>query len=245
MAKLKVAQCWDDGVLNDIRLTDLLRRYHAKATFNLNPGLMGESRGRSRWLPAGSRDWSYQGFLCGKLSLKDIAEVYDGFEVASHCWKHESADSLPVKVWVRSALGARHYLEDAVQKPCRGFAWPNGSVTPEAVAALRQAGFAYGRTCETMDFVTDARDAMTLPSTCHVQNSWFYQKYEAARTCGIFYFWGHSYELLEDEKLWEQLEMKLRYIGEDPDAEWVSVVDIAPFCDRAASRGTAPINRPQ
>ena len=43
---LKVVQCWDDGVINDIRLTDLLRRWGAKATFNLNPGLHFRRAGR-------------------------------------------------------------------------------------------------------------------------------------------------------------------------------------------------------
>ena len=36
---IKVAQCWDDGVINDIKVADLCRKYGAKATFNLNPAL--------------------------------------------------------------------------------------------------------------------------------------------------------------------------------------------------------------
>ena len=30
---IKVAQCWDDGVLNDIKVAELCRKYNAKATF--------------------------------------------------------------------------------------------------------------------------------------------------------------------------------------------------------------------
>ena len=30
---IRVAQCWDDGVATDIRLTEILRKYNAKATF--------------------------------------------------------------------------------------------------------------------------------------------------------------------------------------------------------------------
>ena len=37
---IKVAQCWDDGVATDIRLIEILRKYNAKATFNLCPGIM-------------------------------------------------------------------------------------------------------------------------------------------------------------------------------------------------------------
>ena len=39
---IKVAQCRDDGVATDIRLIEILRKYNAKATFNLCPGIMAE-----------------------------------------------------------------------------------------------------------------------------------------------------------------------------------------------------------
>ena len=35
--KLKVVQCWDDSLTTDIPLVELLRKYHAKATFNIIP----------------------------------------------------------------------------------------------------------------------------------------------------------------------------------------------------------------
>jgi hypothetical protein len=37
--------------------------------------------------------------------------------------------------------------------------------------------------------------------------------------------------MLEYDKLWEQFELKLKYINDDPDSEWANVVDIAPLCD--------------
>ena len=44
MEKMKVVQCWDDGVITDIRLIEILKKYNAKATFNLNIGLMKPER---------------------------------------------------------------------------------------------------------------------------------------------------------------------------------------------------------
>ena len=32
---MKIVQCWDDGVLDDIRLIEILRHHDAKASFNL------------------------------------------------------------------------------------------------------------------------------------------------------------------------------------------------------------------
>ena len=48
---MKVVQCWDDGVSADIELIDILRRYNAKATFNLNAGLHKKER---------SAGWEYK-----------------------------------------------------------------------------------------------------------------------------------------------------------------------------------------
>ena len=231
MGKVKVVQCWDDGVINDLRLAELLRKYNAKATFNLNPGLMkADERIPDGWAAKGQCG-GHHGYFSGKLSLKDLPEVFDGFEVASHCWKHENANLVPADEFIKSAIDARNYLEDVFQRPCPGFAWPYGAYTPETCAGLREAGFAYGRTTVNVEFVTECEDAMALHTNCHFLNREFYNLYEKAKECGVFYFWGHSYEICHYDKYWEQLEMKLQFINEDPDAEWADVKDIAPLCD--------------
>ncbi|MBR1609402.1 MAG: polysaccharide deacetylase family protein [Kiritimatiellae bacterium] len=228
--KFKVCTCWDDGVVNDIRLAGLFRKYGAKATFNLNPGLLKEERTESRWADPLHDGWACRGFCTGKLALRDVPEVYAGFELASHCWRHENAGSIPDADWIKAALDARHWLEDVAQKPCLGFAWPCGISTPGTVAALRAAGFAYGRSTKTADDVLrDNPEPMTLKSNCHFQDTRrFWSCYKAARESGgVFYFWGHSYEMMDYDRFWEQMENALRYIAEDPDAEWIDVVDAA------------------
>ena len=106
MAKMKVVQCWDDGVINDIRLAELLRKYNAKATFNLCPGLMKENeRIPDGWVAKGQCGGHY-GYISGKLSLKDIPEIYDGFELASHCWLHENVNNVSTADFVKSAVDA-------------------------------------------------------------------------------------------------------------------------------------------
>ena len=164
MAKMKVVQCWDDGVITDGRLIDILRRHGAKATFNLNPGLMDpEKRGECGWRKQGGGVWNHNfGFGVGKFSLRDIPEVYAGFELASHCWRHENAGSVPDDQWIKSALDARRFLEDIVQKPCRGFAWPCGVSTQGTIDLLRENGFAYGRTTQNTYDVTDCAEPLAL-----------------------------------------------------------------------------------
>lgn len=240
MKKLKVAQCWDDGVLTDLRLIEILQKYHAKATFNLNPGLCGEKRGKMIWNhdPA-YPDWTHYGFRCGKIARNEIAGVYKGFQVASHCNFHQIAGILSDNDFLQAALDARHFLEDAVQHECTGFACPCGRHTAETRRLLREAGFSYGRTTENTDDVLSCTDPMVLASSCHFLNNDFYRKYEAAKKIGVFYFWGHSYETLNYERLWEQVEDKIRYIDEDPESEWIDVVDIVPLL-RKENAPTSP-----
>ena len=225
---MKVVQCWDDGVVNDIRVTELLRKYNAKATFNLNPGLMKPERVPSHWKTLGEPGWSYRGYAGGKVGLNELTEIYDGFEVASHCWKHESAGKVSDEEFLKCAMDARKYLEDVFQRECHGFAWPNGTFTPTTCDLLLEAGFEYGRTTLNVDDVCAYEHPMALHSNCHYMDSLFIDKYNAAKAagCKYFYFWGHSYEMFEYDKLWEQFEMKIKMITDDPDTEWANVIDL-------------------
>lgn len=233
---MKVVQCWDDGVVNDIRLTGLLRKYGAKATFNLNPGTMDPiDRREPHWRRQGEGTNNHNfGFDGGKLSLRDIPEVYAGFELASHCWRHENAGSIPDADWIKSALDARHYLEDAVQRPCPGFAWPCGVTTPETIALLRENGFAYGRSTRSTFDVTDCPEPLAIAANCHFKAPDFWQRYSAAKKTGVFYFWGHSYELYDCDQIWDNFERMVEYISNDPDAEWANVIDIVPLLHASA-----------
>ena len=233
--KVKVAQCWDDGVYTDLRLLEILRKYGAKATFNLNPGNAPEVTRNTSWTTFAERSkrWNHLGFDAGKIATSDWKKVYGGFKVASHCWCHEGAGKVPDEVFVDSALRTRHFLEDLFEMPCPGFAWPGGWNTPETVKLLRDAGFAYGRTTEYTDDITQCDDLLSFKSNCHYQSGRFMDKYlHAKETSGVFYFWGHSYEMMDSEGLWDQLEQKIRFISEDPDAEWCDVIDLVPLCSR-------------
>jgi hypothetical protein len=66
---MKIMQCWDDGVINDAPLADLLRKYHAKATFNINPGRNDRQTRRFK-------NWRHRDFHVGLLSLDEMKEVY-------------------------------------------------------------------------------------------------------------------------------------------------------------------------
>ncbi len=224
---VKVMQCWDDGVINDIRLVELLKKYSAKATFNLNPGLHNDERIEAGWVKAGYIGWSHKGYMSGKISKKELTEIYDGFNVASHCWKHETVGNVSEDEVFKAAVDARKFLEDMFQRPCPGFAWPCGRYTEKLADKLLAEGFAYGRTTENSSHVGKGTHPLILHSSCHFQHNDFYARYEQAkRDNEIFYFWGHSYEMLDSEGMWNQLEMKLKFLQDDPDAVWYNLDEI-------------------
>lgn len=224
---VKIAQCWDDGVATDIRLIELFRKYNAKATFNLNPGFMKEQTIKPFWHDTFYPRWSHKGFSGGMIGFADWKEVYGDFQVASHCWNHEPADSTPVKEFVKSALDTRKLLEDTFQRESLGFAWPGGFYTDEAAEAMLEAGFAYGRTVDNVEDVTKNSHLMKFASNCHFMDRIFWEQFELAKKRnGIFYFWGHSYEMFDCEGLWQQFEAKLEVLSRDSEVEWIDVIDI-------------------
>ena len=183
--KVKVAQCWDDGVATDIRLTEILRKYNAKATFNLCPGTISEETIKPYWVsPTETEGWSHRGFRGGKVGKRDLKAVYGGFQVASHCWMHENAGSMPDADFLKAALDARNFLEDIFQQECRGFAWPCGKHTPETERLLAEAGFRYGRTVENAVDVTACTNPLALPSNCHFLDGAFWRKFLEAKKTG-------------------------------------------------------------
>ncbi len=228
--KVKVAQCWDDGVATDIRLTEIFRKYNAKATFNLCPGFLPEHTVAPSWTDLFSSNWNYRGFLGGRVGKCELKEIYGGFQVASHCWNHQNAGLIPDAEFLKAALDARNFLEDVFQQECRGFAWPCGRHTPETERLLAEAGFRYGRTTENTDDVTACGNPLALASNCHFLDTAFWRKFQDAKKTGVFYFWGHSYEMMEYDKLLERFERLIQALSADPDVEWVDVIDLAGLC---------------
>lgn len=214
----KVAQCWDDGVVTDIIVADLCRKYNAKATFNLNPGLNARD--------ARIFGWEYDGFRVIRLALSEMPSVYDGFQLASHTMHHLDAGAVTPDEFRRDAADARKYIEDIWQREAPGFAWPYGGYNDACIAALREEGFIYGRTVENASDILAGGEPLALPSHCHFLNPDIGVIREAAKKTGCFYFWGHSYEMKDDPALAKRYEDLLAAIADDPEAEWADVAEL-------------------
>ena len=225
---VRVACCWDDGMETDLRLIELLKiellkKYHAKATFNLNPGLYYPDRRRTS-------GWQFPDnphFINRSFSLKELPEVYHGFRIASHGYFHADLRKVTTEEYVYDATEARKVLEDLFRMEIPGFVYGGGHCSEEAARALADAGFVYGRTVENTDHVLQISNPLLLKSSAHFRHGDFLDRFEAAkRENGVFYFWGHSCEMQDREAEWETFEQRLAQIANDPETRWIDVVDI-------------------
>ncbi len=211
---MKVVQSWDDGVVDDARLTDLLRRHRATATFNLNPGLHQPQR---------SFSWRYGDKEVWRWGQDELVAVYAGFEIANHSLTHAFLPDLSPVDLRREVHESRLILQEWFRQPVRGFCYPFGGFNAAVKEAIHVAGHCYARTVSELDPVFPPADPLEFGAHCRFADPEFWNRYQSVRMAnGVFFFWGHSYELIS-EAMWADLEEKIARISADPDAEWVNL----------------------
>lgn len=215
---MRICQCWDDGILDDIRLTELLRRYGATASFNLNPGNMRSER---------YSGWKYQGTKeVWKLTKHEAPSVYQGFDIANHSLTHPHLTKLDDAQLAREIREGKDQLEQWFGAAVPGFVYPFGDHDARVMDAVRAAGHTYARTCNNAADVLQVPDRMAQPSSRFHLAADFWDEFERVRAAdGVFYFWGHSYEFTS-EAVWADFEAKLQRINATPGAQWARLVDV-------------------
>ncbi|MDX1341953.1 MAG: polysaccharide deacetylase family protein [Reinekea sp.] len=213
---MKIVQCWDDGVTSDIRLCELLRQHGAKASFNLNLGLHGLQRGHG---------WNHEGHDVLRLARTELTSVYTGFTIANHTLTHPYLTELDEQTIEHEVSDGRKQLQDVFSQPVYGFVHPFGRYDNRVLDAVLKSGHLYARAegNAVQNFPPD--DPLEFRSTCHFLSPHFWQLYEQSKEVGVFYFWGHSFEMI-NEHMWHQFEQTLIRINEDADAEWADIPEL-------------------
>ena len=182
---------YDDGVEQDIRLTEIFRKHNLKATFNLNSGYFSNEDGSDPF------NLTYR-----HLSRSEALKVYtpDLFEVACHGVHHELLPYCDTAAACVDVIDDRRNLETLFGRQIHGMAYANGSFNDDVVNILKYAGIYYCRSViSTLKFDLPT-DWLRMPATCHHKNPKLMElgdqflemkpKYQSK----IFYVWGHSYE---------------------------------------------------
>lgn len=129
-----VGLTFDDGYADFVTAAlPVLRRHGCGATLFVLPGRLG---GDNAWDPLGPRKP-----LLGADGIRHAAA--EGVEIGSHGLTHVDltrADDLTLKSEVAES---RALLLELTGAPVDGFCYPYGTVDARAVAAVREAGYAY------------------------------------------------------------------------------------------------------
>ena len=207
---------FDDGVMQDVRVIEILDKYGLKATFNLNSGKWGakypyESNGRmvERTI----------------LSPGQVRETYKNHEVAAHTVTHFNLTELPDECVVWQVEQDCRMLQSLVGYEVQCMAYPCGGVNnDDRVAKLikENTQIKISRTI-TSNYSFDLQEnLLRFNPTLHFRDKRLFELAEEFINLQtdepkIFYVWGHTYELDACDGEWERFEKFCAMIADKED----------------------------
>lgn len=204
--KKAITFSYDDGVVQDRRLIELLDKYGLKATFNLN----SEWFGKQHVFQANGKDFEHI-----KIEQHEVRELYKNHEVAAHTLTHPKLPMISDEDVIRQVEQDRRNLSELVGYEVIGMAYPGGGINhDERVEKIirEHTGIKYARTIEcTRSFTLEQDMYKFMPSAHHLEaNGRTYKickqfvEMETDKPA-LLYIWGHSYEMDFGDR-WAELE---------------------------------------
>lgn len=196
---------FDDGVLQDERLIQIINKYDLKSTFNLNSELFGRP---------GEVTVSGQKVNHTKVNPEDVRRIYTGHEIAAHTLTHPMLPQCDNAEVIRQVEEDRKRLTEFAGYEVYGMAYPGGGVNnDERVAELikNHTKIKYARTI-TSTYSFELQDNLyRFNPTVHYID-WdnverLVKEFIDAKPDrpALFYIWGHSYEL-DARNEWDAFE---------------------------------------
>ena len=189
---------YDDSVIYNKKLAEILDAYGIKATFNLNYGVFGNNE---------------------RNMTKE--EAYDLFknsphEVALHGYKHILMPEYSKENCIYEITKDREGLEGMFSRLIKGMAYAYGEYDDKVIDVLKNCGVNYARTLKSTHSFNLPENWLTLNPTCHhadkdlmnLANEFLSLEKETriwSRSPKMFYLWGHSYEF-NDNNNWDLIE---------------------------------------
>lgn len=196
---------WDDGVLQDRRLLEIMRGNGIRGTFNLNSGLLG------------SRDELTQHGVTvdhSHVPAEEIASLYAGQEIAAHTVNHASLPQLEDERILRQLRQDRDALEALAGYSVRGMAYPFGATDDRVQRLVRACGMVYARgTRVTGDFSLPENPLDWACSCRHRDLEPLIEPLlQEGNDLRLLSVWGHSYEM-DQRNDWHILQSQMERLG--------------------------------
>lgn len=208
---------YDDAVVYDKTLIEIMQRYGLKGTFNVNSALFG--------------------YDARHLTKEEAIELYtsSGMEVAVHGERHLWPTKVPPVIAVKEFLDDRINIEKDFNAITRGMAYAFGDYNDEIVEILKKVGIVYGRTVESTLTFDIPTDWLRLKPTCHHREPKLMQLLESFLNANpdtpyrkeplLFYLWGHSYEF-NDSNNWYIIEDFAKRVAQAKDVYHATNIEI-------------------
>ena len=212
---------YDDGVVQDIRLIEIMNKYGLKGTFNINSGLyLPEDKERERFY--------------GRLKLSEAKALYPkhGQEIALHAYSHPFLEKLHTQEMICEIIDDRQSIEKEYGIVTRGMAYPFGTYSNKVIDVLKLCGIAYSRTTKSTEKFELPQNWLEWHPTCHHNcakldelTDKFTKTQLPSNRLWLFYLWGHSYEFDNDNN-WERIEEFAKKIGGRDDIWYATNIEI-------------------
>ncbi len=207
---------YDDGVIQDKKLIEILDKYQVKCTFNLNYGVLGYKNIIEN--PDGTK------LDISKFDKNEVKQIYKNHEIGGHSLYHSSLTNVGTPLAMYEIIEDKVQLEKLINKQLKIFAYPFGHYNNEIASLLKLAGYKAARTVESTYSFEIPKDFMILNPTCHHNDP---KLMELAKAFidkplfmpSLFYVWGHAYEFEHDNN-YEVIENLLKYLANYEDQIW-------------------------
>ena len=210
-----VTLSYDDGVIQDIRLIEIMNKYGIKGTFNLNSSKFRPEDSEPIKEPTGTTK--------DKLKLSEAVKLYkdSGHEVAVHGYSHLMLNYFTDPEIVSEIVSDRINLEKEFGTIVNGMAYAYGKFNDRIIDCIKKCGIVYSRTGVKDETFSLPENWLLWHPTCHHNDP---ELMELARKfietplrnqfCDlkVFFVYGHSYEFDHDNN-WDVIEDFFKYIG--------------------------------
>ena len=236
------AWSFDDGLEQDRRIIEILKKYDMGATFHLNSGLFGERTYEGRIGNLGMTEMPASRYEKGgwhllpyaehfRLSEDEAGRVYAGYEIASHGCHHVNLAKCSEEERRREIEGDVQALSHLSGRPVEGFAYPYGMGAGKCREALKAAGIRYARTVASDPSFRFPKDPYAMPLSCwHVSKKTFqtldaFFRMEPGEDDLFFLMFAHGYEFDfgTRESNWEKMEKICERVSKHTDIICCSV----------------------
>lgn len=220
--KKYVTFSFDDGIEQDKKLIALMKKYKLKGTFNISSGILGKHQVVAGFKTFGfmeqeeyTKRHSWMSYVPQyRIRKNEIVKVYEGFEVASHAYRHESFGTIKKEKMQESVDLDLYNLEQIVGYKIRGHAYAKGAASKAAQDYLKQKGIVYARNTRSSNNFFFPESPLNFSPTCsHTSKKVFhlideFLAREPVDDDMMLYIWGHGYECDYNtaDASWEKIE---------------------------------------